>query len=406
MKARGEKAQEERTQSAFTVDIAFKSLNKKGEELCGDKVEILHTEHSHIMILADGMGSGVKANILATMTSKILGTMFLRGIQLERCVETIAETLPVCRVRQMAYATFSILQIYKNGQAYLVEFDNPACILIRDGRLMKLQHQEQEIAGRKIWESHFTIEIGDAFILVSDGAINAGIGELLNFGWTWESVADFALREYRKTATAMHLAAAISQACNDLYQSLPGDDTTVAVMRIGERRVVSLMTGPSGDRQDDARMVREFMAEQPAVKIVCGGTSSAVAARELKQELVMTVNHLDESVPPTARIDGIDLVTEGVVTLNRALILLERYTKDEEIDETFFVALDQPDGASALAKILIEQCTDLHLFVGRAVNRAYQNAELPFHLGVRQKLVEQLEDVMKRLGKKVEVNYY
>ena len=113
----------------ISVDVAWKSLNKHHEELCGDKVEVLKTADSDIVILADGMGSGVKANILATLTSKILGTMLFNGATIESCVETIAKTLPVCKVREVAYATFSILQIFRNGEAYLVEFDNPSCIL-------------------------------------------------------------------------------------------------------------------------------------------------------------------------------------------------------------------------------------------------------------------------------------
>ena len=391
----------------FKVDIAYKSLNKNEEELCGDKVEILHTENSHILILADGMGSGVKANILATMTSKILGTMFLRGIPLEKCVETIAETLPVCRVRQMAYATFSILQVYDDGTAYLVEFDNPGCIFIRDGEVMKIPQQFRMIDNRRINEYHFKVKLGDAFVLISDGAINAGVGELLNFGWNWDSVANYAQREYKKTISAMHLAAAISQACDDLYQYRPGDDTTVAVLRIGEKKLVNLMTGPAQCQEDDEGMVSDFMADENAVKVVCGGTSANIVARVLEKEIdVAFTGEIDPNIPPTASIEGIDLVTEGVVTMNRVLKLLEQYTRDDEIDEAFFIELDKPNGASMLAKILIEQCTDLHLFVGKAVNAAYQNTELPFQLGVRQKLVDQIEDVMTRLGKGVSVRYY
>lgn len=119
----------------ISVDVAWKSLNKHHEELCGDKVEVLKTADSDIVILADGMGSGVKANILATLTSKILGTMLFNGATIESCVETIAKTLPVCKVREVAYATFSILQIFRNGEAYLVEFDNPSCIFIRDHKV-------------------------------------------------------------------------------------------------------------------------------------------------------------------------------------------------------------------------------------------------------------------------------
>lgn len=389
------------------VDMAYKSLNKNEEELCGDKVEILHTDNSHILILADGMGSGVKANILATMTSKILGTMFLRGIPLEECVETIAETLPVCRVRQMAYATFSILQVYDDGTAYLVEFDNPGCIFIRDGEIMKIPEQFRMIDNRRINEYHYKVKLGDAFVLISDGAINAGVGELLNFGWNWDSVAKYAQREYKKTISAMHLAAAISQACDDLYQYRPGDDTTVAVLRIGEKKLVNLMTGPAQCQEDDEGMVTDFMADENAVKVVCGGTSANIVARVLEKEInVAFTGEIDPNIPPTASIEGIDLVTEGVVTMNRVLKLLEQYTRDDEIDEAFFIELDKPNGASMLAKLLIEQCTDLHLFVGKAVNAAYQNTELPFQLGVRQKLVDQIEDVLKRLGKGVSVRYY
>lgn len=388
------------------VDIAYRSLNKNEEELCGDKVEILHTEDSHILILADGMGSGVKANILATMTSKILGTMFLRGILLEECVETIAETLPVCRVRQMAYATFSILQVYDDKSAYLVEFDNPGCIFIRDGKIMEIPEQYRTIENRRINEYHFTVQTGDAFVLISDGAINAGVGELLNFGWNWDSVAEYACREYGKTVSAMHLATSLCQACDELYQSRPGDDTTVAVLRIGEKRLVNLMTGPAEHEENDVRMVSEFMADADSSKVVCGGTSANIVSRVIGKEIDMSVENIDPNIPPTAFIEGIDLVTEGVVTLNRVLKLLEQYTRDEEIDEAFFEELDKPNGASLLAKLLIENCTDLHLFVGKAVNPAYQNTELPFQLGVRQKLVDRIGDVMERLGKQVVVKYY
>ena len=125
----------------FYVDIAYKSLNKHEEELCGDKVEILHTEDSAILILADGMGSGIRANILATLTSKILGTLFARGIGLEDAVETIASTLPVSSVNNVAYSTFSILQIFQDGRGYLVEYDNPVCIFLRGRKLYELPYE-------------------------------------------------------------------------------------------------------------------------------------------------------------------------------------------------------------------------------------------------------------------------
>lgn len=122
---------------------------------------------------------------------------------------------------------------------------------------------------------------------------------------------------------------------------------------------------------------------QMTVAVVCGGTTS-----------------------PIAYIEGIDLVTEGVMTLNRTLKLLEQYTKSEEVDEAFFKKLEEKNGAAMLTRLLIEGCTDLHLFVGRALNSAYQNTEMSFNLGIRQSLVDQIQKVMEDMGKRVVVTYY
>ena len=392
---------------AITVDVAYKSLNKFTEVLCGDKVELLKTDDSNIMILADGMGSGVKANILATMTSKILGTMFLNGATLEECVETIVETLPICKVRQVAYSTFSILQVFHSGDAYLVEFDNPSCIFIRNGRLMPIPQNIREVQGKKINEYRFTVQRGDALILMSDGTVHAGVGQLLNFGWLWEDIAKYAVKQYALTISAMRLAAAICQACDELYQYRPGDDTTVACMRIINAKPVHLMTGPAKDPSMDEEMVKNFMSGDDSTKrIVCGGTSATIVSRVLKKKLDVSMDYVDPDIPPIAYMDGIELVTEGVLTLNRVVQLLRRYVKNETVSESFFLELDKPNGASMVAKMLIEDCTELHLYVGKAINGAYQNPGLPFDLGIRQNLVEQLKSVVEEMGKQVTVTYY
>ena len=390
----------------ITVDVAYKSLNKFTEILCGDKVEMLETEDSNILILADGMGSGVKANILATLTSKILGTMFLNGATLEECVDTIVQTLPVCQVRQVAYSTFSILQVFHNGDAYLVEFDNPGCIFIRDGVLQEIPRDIREVEGKKINEFRFKVNKGDALILMSDGTIHAGVGELLNFGWLWEDIAKYAVKEYYRTISAARLAGALCHACDELYQFRPGDDTTVAVMRIIDSKPVHLMTGPASNPADDVRMVRDFMSDDTAKKIVSGGTSSTIVARVLDKELDVSLEYVDPEIPPIAYIEGVDLVTEGVLTLNRVLHLIRRYVKNETINEDFFLELDKKNGASMVAKMLIEDCTEVHMFVGKAINSAYQNPNLPFDLGIRQNLVEQLKRAIEEMGKKVTVTYY
>ncbi len=427
---------------SVSVDICWKSFNKNREELCGDKVEVLKTEDSSIIILADGMGSGVKANILATLTSKILGTMFREGAEIDACVETIARTLPICKERaivstltskilgtmfregaeidacvetiartlpickerEVAYATFSILQIFRDGEAYLVEYDNPKCVFIRNKEIINYPYQERVIEGKKIREYRFHVELNDCFVLMSDGAIWAGEEETMNYNWEWDDMAAYTLKCTNETLSAARLAAMLSQVCYDLYGQKPGDDTTVAVTRVIRRQVVNIFTGPPSRKEDDERVVHDFM-KQEGKKVICGGTSANVASRVLKREIVTLVKHVDPKIPPMATMEGLDLVTEGVLTIGSALDLLHRYENDE-FDEAFFDALDAENGAAKLARLLIEECTDLNLFVGRALNPAHQNSNLPFDLSVRMNLVEQLKDCAERMGKHVTVKYY
>ena len=387
-----------------SVDVSWKSLHKHHEELCGDKVEILKTADSDICILADGMGSGVKANILATLTSKILGTMFLNGAPIEDGVETIAKTLPVCKVREVAYSTFSILQIFHSGEAYLVEFDNPSCVFIRDNKVVDYPYTTRIIEGKEIREYRFQVELNDCFVLMSDGVIYAGVGELLNFGWTWESMAEYSLKCTRTTLSASRLAVMLSKACDDLYDQKPGDDTTVAVVRVISRKVVNIFTGPPKNKEDDRRLMKEFMSGDTK-KVVCGGTSANIAARVLEKEIKTELNYTDPKVPPIATIEGLDLVTEGVLTLSKTLNLLKQYASDD-VDVEFFERLDGQNGAAMLAKMIIEECTELNLFVGKAMNIAHQNPNLPFDLSIRMNLVEQMKDVVQKIGKQVNVKYY
>lgn len=386
------------------VEISYKSLNKHHEELCGDKVEIIKTRDSDILILTDGMGSGVKANILATLTGKILGTMLVNGATLEDCVETIAKTLPVCKVRQVAYSTFSILQIFHSGEAYLVEFDNPSCICLRNGNIVKFSYEERVIRGKNIRECRFKVCLGDYFILLSDGVIHAGVGKILNFGWDWNNVAEYAKASLKTSFTANRMANTLAKACDELYMQSPGDDTTVAVAKIIDKKIVHILTGPPMKKEDDTRAVLEFMSGN-ATTIVCGGTSANIVARETKREIVTTLDYCDPNLPPIAHIEGVDLVTEGVLTLSRTLSLLKQYASGD-IDEKFFAILDEKNGAAMVAKKIIEECTDLHIFVGKAINVAHQNPELPFDLSIRMNLVQQIQEVATTLGKEVVITYY
>lgn len=386
------------------IDMGYKSINHYGEELCGDKVEIVSTDNSKILILADGMGSGVRANIFATLTSKILGTLFVNELNIDEAVQTIAKTLPISSVNGAAYSTFSILQIYHSGDAYLVEYDNPACIFVRNGELTKLPFTERSIEGKVIRESRFKVQLNDAFVLMSDGCIYCGTGDIMNYGWDWEQISKFALKVYGQTNSAVQMSKMINRACEDLYKQHPSDDTTVAVARILEEKVVNIMTGPPENEVDDAKIVTDFM-NMDGLKIVCGGITSQIVSKQLGKKIESVPEDLDPVIPPTSRIEGVDLVTEGIITLNHVMKILEMNLMDD-VPMELFDELAKKNGATQIANILIDKCTTVNLFVGKAVNNNYTHKTLPFEITARQNIIHRLEDILKRMDKKINFYFY
>ena len=386
-------------------ETSWGSLNKKGEELCGDKVETIKTKQNTFLVLADGLGSGVKANILASLTSKIVATMLSSGADVRDVIETMASTLPVCKVRQVAYSTFAILQIFRDGRAYLVEYDTPACIVIRDGQKLDIEHTERELSGKIIREYRFNIQEDDYFVMMSDGVTHAGVGGLYGFGWGRTRVGEFIQQRFNDTKmTAARLASYVINECSQLYHQRPGDDTTVVVAKVTARMDLNIFTGPPTKREDDESAIREFMRSQ-GLHVVSGGTSATIAARVLNKHIKASLIYEDPDIPPTAEIDGLDLVTEGVLTLNRAVSMMHEYNEGRQ-DQSFFKRLDEKNGGSQLAKLIIEKCTHLHLFVGEAMNPAHQAAGLPFDLSVRMRLVDKIVEEGRKMGKTVSVKYY
>lgn len=386
------------------VDVNYLSLNKYKEELCGDKVEVIRSEDSIIIVLADGLGSGVKANILATLTSKIIGTMMSMGASIEEAVETIINTLPICKEREIAYSTFSILQVYNNGECYLVEFDNPAVITMKRGKYYELDKDYREIDGKLIKESRFNVTPEDVIIMMSDGAIHAGVGQCLNLGWQWENVKEYMERAYRPTMTAKGTTKVLLSACNNLYANKPGDDTTVVTVKIRREQRVNVMIGPPIDKEKDSYVINKFMNED-GKKVVCGGTTSQIVSRVIGKEIITNLNYVDPTLPPTAKIEGIDLTTEGVLTMAKAVDYVKRYIiSNNSLDD--IINLEREDGASKLTKLLVEDSTSVSFYVGRALNPAHQNPDFPLDFGVKLKLVKDMGEQLISLGKKVNIEYY
>lgn len=388
---------------SYFLDISYGSINKFGEELCGDKVEVIKREDSAIIVVADGLGSGVKANILSTLTSKIAVTMLKEGASIFETVDTIINTLPVCQVRKLAYSTFTIAQLYEDGRAYISEYDNPPLFLIRDGKPIYLEKKETLINGTLVKESETILEKGDLLAIVSDGVIHAGVGGALNLGWQWENTEEYLNRLSSKEKSARNISRSLLDTCHYLYVEEPGDDTTAVIVRVREPEVVNLFTGPPKNPANDVKIVERFMKSK-GKKIVCGGTAANIVARELKTKINTSMNFIDPEVPPLAAIEGMDLVTEGVLTLSKTVEKIKKYLNSPYKDNSNKIFKGE-DAASKLSKILIEECTHLNLWVGKAINPAHQNPDLSIDLSIKLRVVDELVGVMKELGAKVNVNY-
>jgi hypothetical protein len=385
------------------ADIGYLSLNHAGEQLCGDHVEIAEQDgNSTVIVLADGLGSGVKANILSTLTSRILSTLLASGLKLEDCVETMAATLPVCSTRGIAYSTFTILRLVNNEQAEIIQYDNPSIILLRDGKSVEIPSIARDIGGKRIYCSDVQLKENDVFIAMSDGVVHAGVGGVYNFGWRREDIISYMESIYHVGFTAKTLSTILLQETNRLYNGLPGDDATVCTVRIRSRVPMNLLCGPPSNREDNEKMMSLFFGKE-GKHILCGGTTSTIAAQYLNKPLTANLAFPDPEIPPTANIDGVDLVTEGVITMNRVLEYAKNYLDDNSAYARWSTG---KDGASRIARLLFEEATDINFFVGCAVNPAHQNPELPINFNLKMRLVEQLSDCLNRMGKRVKTSYF
>lgn len=385
------------------TEIGFNSINKHGEQLCGDHVEIVeNNDNSMVLVLADGLGSGVKACILSTLTSKIISTMMANSMSINECVATIAATLPVCEKRGIAYSTFTIISIKDNNYAEIIQYDNPHVILLRNGEKYDYPITCSEIQGKNIYISKLDLQVNDVFVAMSDGAIYAGVGNTLNFGWQRDSIIDFLVGNYEDNFSAKTISAMLVEQCSNLYGGTPGDDTTVAVLKIRCRMPMNLMIGPPSNPNDLSKMMSLFFAKE-GKHIVCGGTTSTLAAEFLGKKVIPLLDYIDPEIPPIAKIEGVDLVTEGIITMTRVLKYAQDYIENNDCYSSW---RNKNDGACRIARLLFEEATDISFYVGRTINPAHQNPNLPINFSIKMRLIDELSVCLKKMGKKISVCYF
>ena len=383
------------------TDIGYQSVNKAGEEVCGDRVEMTEQSGTVSAVLADGLGSGIRANILSTLTSKIFSTMMAHSMPAEECISTMNATLPFAR-DSAAYSTFTVLRVDQSEHAEIIRFDNPRVVWLRNGARREYAESLTYVGAKSVYTANLDLACGDTLIAISDGALYASEGRALDYSWDLDGLTGFVEAFYHPDYTAKEICAILLDKLVELYGGRPGDDATVCVCRIQKRVHVNLVFGPPRAAADDTLMMDLFFAKR-GKHIVCGGTTAKIAGRYLGRPVVPLFDATDADIPPASSIEGVDLVSEGVLTLSRVLENAESYISKDGGTPAW---QSGRDAASRISVVLLEQATDIDLFVGRAENEAYDKPGMPVSLNAKVRLAERLAACLEIAGKRIKVSYF
>jgi hypothetical protein len=267
-------------------------------------------------------------------------------------------------------------------------------MILRARKVQPVTFDERSIEGKKIRETVIDLEAGDWAVFVSDGVLNAGIGGVYPLGWGWEQASRFLEQHSHRELSADDLAVKLAEAVNELYAGRPGDDVSILVIKVRHKLTITVFTGPPVNKGKDAEVVDRFIRRGGRLA-VCGGTTAKIVSRYLGTPIEVDLKTATRDVPPIARMKGIDLVSEGILTLTRVSELLRSGSGKKEVQF-------RTDGAASLIRLLLE-ADHIHFVVGHAVNPAHQNPELPNQLGIRMKAVQEIEEELRSRGKEVTV---
>lgn len=385
---------------SYFIDASYESLNKCGEELCGDNVEIMTLDDSVLIAFSDGLQSGVKANILSTLTTKIGITMLKQGASLEETIETIARTLPVCKVTGLAYSTITFMEIDFDGNVSAAEYDNPPLVLIKNGEIADIKRSERIISGKKIKLSSFKLDKDDIVFAVSDGAINASEGLLLNMNWQLKDIAEYIKRISKYDKSSKEICKDVIEVVKGLYGGNALDDVTCLAVKAIYPSYLNILVGPPEDKSMDKEFVKSFAA-MSGKKVVCGGTLSNIVSRELNKDIDILYETAQDGIPPISKIDGIDLVTEGILTLQNVNYRLDCFLRNSLDVKKRSIYMGE-NGAAKLFRMILDS-TNINIYTGNLENNCYGEGDFPLKKDEKQETVNELISYLKKLGKVVTV---
>ena len=389
----------------YYIEVKYAQKNHHSSRICGDVFfsrQVLE-EGRVIVVLSDGMGHGVKANVLATLTATMALNFTAEHKEHHKIAEIVMNTLPVCSIRQISYATFTILDIEKQGETKILEFDNPAMVFLREGRVKEPDWEEIELEsgqhmGKRLRTCTITPQKGDRLVFCSDGVTQSGMGsDELPFGWGEEGLKEFVQTtvDNEPDIDAHRLAIRVVNAANKHDNYHPHDDVSCVSVYFREPRKLLYCTGPPYEEEKDTELgdaVRGFSGR----KIVSGATTGDIIARELGVEIKDGFEFTDDDLPPVSYMEGIDLYTEGILTLGKVASLLPGYLNKVRKGK---------GPADQVIKLLLDS-DEIHFIIGTRVNVAHQDPNLPVELEIRRTVVKRIASILeKEYLKRVVIRY-
>jgi len=375
------------------IDVDFCQQAKHGQGVVGD-VFLSHKikeEGRIITVLSDGLGSGVKASVLANLTATMALRYTSAFVDVRQSARTIMDTLPVCEQRKISYSTFTIVDLNEDGRTRVIEHGNPPLVLLRNQMPVPLEHASitlEKWKDRIIRFSEFDAQLDDRIVYFSDGVSQSGLGQPgLPFGWGQAQAIDFLCREIggKNEISARELSRRlVSQALANDGQ-LAKDDITCGVVYYRRPRRLLVVTGPPFDRNRDSELAERVLAFKGR-KVICGGTTAGIISRLLNRAVRMPLGQLTPDVPPSAEMDGIDLVTEGTVTLaNVAKTLETGFGNNGDAHKT---------PAQELAALMLESDI-VEFLVGTRINEAHQDPNVPVELDLRRNIIRKIASLLE-----------
>jgi hypothetical protein len=378
----------------FFIEVNSQQRNHYGERICGDVFlsRNVREENRIVTVLSDGMGHGVKANILATLTSTMAVNFTREHKEPDRIAEIIMNTLPVCSVRKISYATFTIADIESDGRANILEYDNPQCIILRGNQPYEPDWKDVILekgknAGKKLRKCSFYPAKEDRIIMLSDGVAQSGMGSnAWPLGWERDNVMQYALSLVagEPSISAHSLAGKIVTMAYKYDSYEAKDDISCAVLYFREPRKLLVCTGPPYEEAKDPDLAGRVTAYDGKV-ILCGGTTADIVARELKRKIVDDLIFEDPNLPPESFMEGIDLVTEGILTLQKVNEILKSYNNSVKIGK---------GPADKIVKLIMES-DEINFIVGTRINVAHQDPTLPVDLEIRRTVVKRIARILE-----------